>query len=115
MASDKSRRLSALEIRLSPPKPVIDDADTRKRQEADLHRRLEFACYLAGGRRAQESVAETVCRLLEIAPGRVAAAMEAGEFNRRWTEVMSPLRGLEGDAFLAVCETIRALQLARLA
>jgi len=39
--------------------------------------------------------------------------MEAGEFNRRWTEVMSPLRGLENDAFTEAAARIRALQLAR--
>jgi len=99
MGSDRDRRLVALEARLPPSKPVINDADLRKR--------LQFVHYLAGGPRPQESPAEAIGRLLGIAPGCVFPAMRSGDFADRWDTVLRPLRGLEGAAFVAACEAIR--------
>ena len=100
MPSDRDRRLLALEARLPPSKPVINDADLRKR--------LQFVHYLAGGPRPKESVAEAIGRLLGIAPGCVLPAMRAGDLADRWEELMRPLRELEGPAFVAACEDIRS-------
>jgi hypothetical protein len=98
--SDKIARLLSLEARLPPSKPVINDADLRKR--------LQFVHYLAGGPRPQESPAEAIGRLLGIAPGCVLPAMRSGDFAARWDELMRPLRELEGQAFIAACEAIRS-------
>jgi hypothetical protein len=63
--------------------------------------------YLAGGPRPKESVGEAIRRLLGIAPGCVLPALRSGDFDARWYELMRPLRGLEGPAFVAACEEIR--------
>ena len=99
MVSDRDRRLVALEARLPPSKPVINDADLRKR--------LQFVHYLAGGPRPQESPAEAIGRLFDIPPRDLSDAMRSGVFTARWDEVLGPLRGLEGPAFAAACEEIR--------
>lgn len=99
MASDRDRRLVALEARLPPSKPVINDADLRKR--------LQFVHYLAGGPRSKESVGEAIGRLFDIPPRDLSDAMRSGVFTARWDEVLGPLRGLEGPAFAAACEEIR--------
>ena len=103
MPSDRDRRLLALEARLPPSEPVINDAKLRER--------LQFVHYLAGGPRPQESPAEAIGRLLGIAPGCVLPAMRSGNFDARWVELMRPLRGLEGPAFAAACELIRGRHL----
>jgi hypothetical protein len=100
MGSDRDRRLLALEARLPPSEPVINDADLRKR--------LQFVHYLAGGPRPKESVGEAIGRLLGIAPGCLLHAMRSGDFDARWVELMRPLRGLDGPAFAAACEGIRS-------
>lgn len=99
MVSDRDRRLMALEAKLPPSKPVIN--------EADLRERLQFVHYLAGGPRPQESLGEAIGRLLGIAPGRVLPALHSGDFADRWEELMRPLRELEGPAFIAACGDIR--------
>ena len=99
MARDKNSRLSALEARLPPSRPVINDADLRKR--------LQFVHFLAGGPRPQESVSEAIGRLFDIPPRDLSDAMRSGVFSARWDEVLGPLRGLEGPAFVAACEDIR--------
>ena len=99
MPRDKTTRLSALEARLPPSKPAINDADLRER--------MQFVHYLAGGPRPQESAAEAISRLLGIAPSCVLPAMRSGDFADRWGELMCPLRDLEGPAFVAACEDIR--------
>ena len=103
MASDRDRRLQALEARLPPSKPVINDADLRKR--------LQFVHYLAGGPRPKESVGEAIGRLFDIPPRDLSDAMRSGVFTARWDEVLGPLRGLEGPAFAAACDDIRARHL----
>ena len=103
MPSDKIARLLSLEAQLPPSKPVINDADLRKR--------LQFVHYLAGGPRPQESVGEAIGRLLGIAPGCVLPALHSGDFAARWDELMRPLRELEGPTFVAACEGIRAASL----
>ena len=100
MASGRDRRLVALEARLPPSKPVINDADLRKR--------LQFVHYLAGGPRPKESLAEAIGRLFDIPPRDLADAMRSGVFTARWNEVLGPLRCLDGPAFAAACEDIRA-------
>jgi len=100
VARDKNSRLSALEARLPPSRPVINDADLRKR--------LQFVHYLAGGPRPQESPAEAIGRLFDIPPRDLSDAMRSGVFTARWDEVLGPLRGLEGPAFAAACEAIRS-------
>ena len=99
MPRDKTTRLSALEARLPPPEPAINDAYLRER--------LQFVHYLAGGPRPQESLGEAIGRLLGIAPGHVLPALRSGDFADRWEELMRPLRDLEGAAFVAACEDIR--------
>jgi hypothetical protein len=99
MPSDRDRRLLALEARLPPSEPVINDADLRKR--------LQFVHYLAGGPRPQESPAEAIGRLFDIPPRDLSDAMRSGVFTARWDEVLGPLRGLEGPAFAEACEAIR--------
>ena len=100
MARDKNSRLSALEARLPPSRPVINDADLRKR--------LQFVHYLAGGPRPKESVGEAIGRLFDIPPRDLSDAMRSGVFAARWDEVLGPLRGLEGPAFAAACEDIKS-------
>ena len=99
MPSDKIARLLSLEAQLPPSKPVINDADLRKR--------LKFVHYLAGGHRPQESPAEAIGRLFDIPPRDLSDAMRSGVFTARWDEVLGPLRGLEGPAFAAACQEIR--------
>lgn len=98
MASDRDRRLVALEARLPPSKPVMTDAMVREK--------LDFLCELAA-RHPKESNAEAIGRLFDIPPRDLSDAMRSGVFTARWAEVLGPLRGLEGPAFAAACEAIR--------
>lgn len=98
MASDRDRRLVALEARLPPSKPIMKDAMVREK--------LDFLCELAA-RRPKESPAEAIGRLFDIPPRDLSDAMRSGVFTARWVEVLGPLRGLEGAAFVAACEEIR--------
>lgn len=102
MASDRDRRLQALEARLPPPEPVMTDAMVREK--------LDFLCELAA-RRPKESNAEAIGRLFDIPPRDLSDAMRSGVFTARWDEVLGPLRGLEGPAFAAACDDIRARHL----
>ena len=99
MASDRDRRLQALEAQLPPPEPVMTDAMVREK--------LDLLCELAC-RRPKESNAEAIGRLFDIPPRDLPDAMRSGLFTARWDAVLRPLRGLEGAAFVAACEDIRS-------
>jgi hypothetical protein len=96
-------RLPPLEARLLPPEPAAD--------RELLRLKVRFLAELAG-QGPKESPAEAIARLLGIAPGRVLASLRSGEFFARWDELIRPLRGLNGPAFIEACEAIRARNLA---
>lgn len=95
MGSDRDRRLVALEALPRQAAPGIEPAR--------LGERLELMTYLAA-RRPHESACEAIARLLGVGCG----AIHSGDFAARWDELMRPLRELEGPAFVAACEDIRA-------
>ena len=91
-------RLRILERNRPAPEPIPID-------RALMATRFALWAYLAA-RAPGESLADATSRLAGVHssnPGFPAALAAA----------LAPLRGLEGDAFLAVCETIRARHLAR--
>ena len=95
MASDRDRRLQALEALPRLAAPGIEPAR--------LGERLELMTYLAA-RRPHESACEAIARLLGVSSGAIRTA----DFAARWDELMRPLRELEGAAFVAACEDIRS-------
>ena len=97
------RRLSRLEAITPPSLPAVD--------RELLALKVRFMAELAG-QGPKESPAEAIARLLGIAPGRVLASLRSGEFFARWDELIRPLRGLNGPAFIEACEAIRARNLA---
>ena len=97
MASDRDRRLLALEGMRLPPSAV---------DRALLRERLELMDYLAV-RRPHESTCEAIARLLGISP----SAVHTADFADRWDAFLRPLRDLEGPAFAAACEEIRGRHL----
>lgn len=101
MASDRDRRLQALEA-LRPPGSPADAGRLRER--------LELMCYLAD-RHPHESGAEAIGRLFDIPPRDLPEAMRSGRFAARWDDMVRPLRGLDGAACVAACEAIRARHL----
>jgi len=97
------RRLSKLEAALPPVASVVD--------QETLRMKVRFVAELAE-QGPKESPAEAIARLLGIAPGRVLASLRSGEFFAHWDELIRPLRGLNGPAFIEACEAIRARNLA---
>jgi len=97
------RRLARLEAALPPVASVVD--------QETLRMKVRIMAELAG-QGLKESPAEAIARLLGIAPGRVLASLRSGEFFARWDELIRPLRGLKGPAFIEACEAIRARDLA---
>ena len=97
------RRLSRLEAITPPSLPAVD--------RELLALKVRFMAELAG-QGPKESPAEAIARLLGIAPGRVLASLRSGEFFALWDELIRPLRGLNGPAFIEACEAIRARNLA---
>ena len=97
------RRLRKLEASMRPPRLAMD--------QETLRMKVRMMAELAG-RSPKESPVEAIARLLGIAPGRVLASLRSGEFFARWDELIRPLRGLKGPAFIEACEAIRARNLA---
>jgi hypothetical protein len=91
-------RLRALER--NRPAPTPDPVDL-----ARTANRVALWSYLAA-QGPGESRAAAVARLANVRPGRPG-------FADAISHVLAPLRGLDGDAFVAACERIRALHLAR--